>query len=209
MHSLCQVSCVDSYHSSGKPLRNQRRIKHHLQFGHFGTGGVTLGGPDMDEVGWNIVLVVSWLDSFKIKHQTSNIKHQTSNSKHQIPTHQIHHTPHTTPHIKHQTNDVLGIQTRFQHDPCLWTVGSNSDGYNQQQHPHNVPSASRVSTNTRVSALMSKVVITWCRFLFFLEIFSIVPRSKCKHNLRYLAREATPPKVMTAKEAGTSRKKSV
>jgi hypothetical protein len=158
----------------------------------------------MDEVGWNIVLVVSWLDSFKIKHQTSNIKLQTPNPH-------TPNTPHTThhPHIKHQTNDVLGIQTRFQHDPCLWTVGSNSDGYNQQQHPHNVPSASRVSTNTRVSALMSKVVITWCRFLFFLEIFSIVPRSKCKHNLRYLAREATPPKVMTAKEAGTSRKKSV
>ena len=98
MHSLCQVSCVDSYHSSGKPLRNQRRIKHHLQFGHFGTGGVTLGGPDMDEVGWNIVLVVSWLDSFKIKHQTSNIKLQTPNSPHTKYT--THHTPHTTPHIK-------------------------------------------------------------------------------------------------------------
>jgi hypothetical protein len=49
----------------------------------------------MDEVGWNIVLVVSWLDSFKIKHQTSNIKHQTSNIKLQTP-----NTPHTTPHIK-------------------------------------------------------------------------------------------------------------
>ena len=42
---------VEPYHPAGKPLRNQTGSKHHLQFGHFGTGGVTLGGPDMDEVG--------------------------------------------------------------------------------------------------------------------------------------------------------------
>ena len=56
--------------------------------------------------GTSYCLVVCWLDSFKIKHQTSNIKHQTSNSKHQI-----HHTPHTTHHTPHHTSNIK--QTMF------------------------------------------------------------------------------------------------